>query len=103
MVRRFCRSAPRMARRLSNALVLVHVAFAFAAALTILPPASHAVCTGTPNCGQCRVAFCDGDGYICNPKTDGTVCNDGNLCTTGDHCSAGTCVGTPVTCSPLDQ
>jgi hypothetical protein len=67
-----------------------------------------------PSCLPCQQPLpgCD-DG---NPCTDDTFnasgcvhtnntapCNDGNACTTGDVCHAGSCGGTPVTCSPLDQ
>ncbi len=34
------------------------------------------------------------------PRADGTACSDGNDCTEADACQDGTCVGTPVACSP---
>ena len=55
---------------------------------------------------QCHTAgTCDPATGICsNPnKADGTTCNDGNACTTADTCQAGTCTGTPVTCTAQDQ
>jgi MYXO-CTERM domain-containing protein len=30
-------------------------------------------------------------------------CADGNICTKNDLCTSGTCMGTPVTCTPLDE
>jgi hypothetical protein len=39
-----------------------------------------------------------------NPvKPDGAACNDGNACTQTDTCQAGTCSGTTVQCTALDQ
>jgi hypothetical protein len=53
----------------------------------------HAVGTCDPTSGKCS-----------NPSApDGTTCNDGNLCTTNESCKAGSCVGTPVTCTASDQ
>ena len=43
-------------------------------------------------------------GVCSNPvKTNGTTCNDGNACTTSDVCTNGTCGGTAVVCTALDQ
>src|SRR5207245_9226076 len=67
-------------------------------------------CTGTPVVctaqDQCHDAgTCNTTTGVCsNPaKPNGTSCNDGLACTTGDSCQSGTCTGTPVVCTALDQ
>jgi len=59
------------------------------------PPGDQCHNQGTcdPNTGQCSTPN----------KPNGTPCNDGNACTTSDQCTGGSCGGTPVTCTPLDQ
>ncbi|MGB2984255.1 MAG: hypothetical protein WBE26_00085 [Phycisphaerae bacterium] len=72
------------------------------------------VCTGgsPPDCSgsgdQCNTASCDPAGAEGNcdtltPVTDGTDCDDSDRCTINDVCSAGSCAGTPVDCSFLDD
>src|SRR2546423_1604363 len=67
-------------------------------------------CVGTPiTCtaaDQCHAAgTCNPATGVCsNPnQPDGTQCNDGNSCSTADICTNGSCGGTPVTCTALDQ
>ena len=74
------------------------------------------VCTGG-TCGGTAVVVCTAMDQChvagtCNPATgmcsnpaanDGTTCNDGNLCTTNDVCTSGSCSGTAVTCTAMDQ
>ena len=69
----------------------------------------NGTCTGTPvTCtalDQCHtVGTCNPATGICsNPnKTNGTMCDNG-LCQTNETCQNGTCTGTPVTCTALDQ
>ncbi|MCB9595862.1 MAG: hypothetical protein H6719_24285 [Sandaracinaceae bacterium] len=54
--------------------------------------------------GPCTVGICSGATGMCvsQPLTDGSACDDGVACTDG-RCSAGTCTGTPVDCSSLDD
>ncbi|HXU06369.1 MAG TPA: kelch repeat-containing protein, partial [Polyangia bacterium] len=68
----------------------------------------NGTCTGTPvTCtalDQCHVAgTCNpATGACSNPsKTNGTTCD--NPCQTGETCQNGTCSGTPVSCTALDQ
>ena len=67
-------------------------------------------CSGTPivcpPLDQCHTAgtLNASTGMCSNPaKPDGTACNDGNPATDNDVCTSGTCSGTPITCSALDQ
>jgi len=71
---------------------------------------SAGACVGTAvTCtalDQCHAAgSCDPSTGVCsNPiQPNGTQCNDGNLCTTADACTNGSCAGTAVTCTALDQ
>ncbi len=73
------------------------------------------VCLGTPigGCQPCNnAAECNDN----NPCTDNTcpagfceypnntaACNDGFICTQNDTCSNGSCAGTPINCSHLDN
>jgi hypothetical protein len=63
---------------------------------------SPVVCSALDSChaiGTCNSAT----GTCTNPlKGNGAACNDADLCTMVDVCTAGTCVGTPVVCAPLD-
>jgi streptogramin lyase len=68
-------------------------------------------CTGS-NPVACQAQDQCHDAGICDPATgtcsnpnrpDGTACSDGNACTQTDTCQAGSCGGTPVVCTPLDQ
>jgi len=56
-----------------------------------------------PAANQCAIATCNA--HMCGTanKADGVACDDGNACTLNDTCTAGTCGGTAVTCSALDQ
>jgi hypothetical protein len=94
-------------------------------AQTLAPNGSPCETGKVCNGGMCNAAcFIDGTLYvpnaqnaqnrcqICNPSvsttawsnaTDGTVCDNGDGCTKDDVCQAGQCVGTPVTCMPMDQ
>ncbi len=60
-------------------------------------------CTAQDQChnaGTCDPA----NGTCSNPnKIDGTTCDDGNACTMADACNGGSCSGTAVTCTALDQ
>jgi hypothetical protein len=69
------------------------------------------VCTGSNSITCTALDSCHVAG-TCNPSTgvcsnpvapNNTPCSDGNACTTGDTCQAGTCTGTPVTCTASDQ
>ena len=63
----------------------------------------------TPDCSglaaTCVAGACDPGtgGCVAVPVDDGTPCNDGNACTALDSCQAGTCGGSPVVCSNLDE
>ena len=63
---------------------------------------SPVVCAALDSChvpGQCQPAT----GACTNPTAaNGTSCDDSNLCTANDLCTAGTCAGSPVTCTALD-
>jgi hypothetical protein len=61
------------------------------------------VCTASDQCHN--AGTCDSSTGLCsNPtKPDGASCSDGNACTTADACQVGSCVGTAVTCTALDQ
>jgi hypothetical protein len=70
------------------------------------------VCTGSnpitcpPPSDVCHVAgTCDTSTGLCSYPfaPDGTSCNDDNACTLTDSCQSGSCIGSPVTCSALDQ
>ena len=51
----------------------------------------------------CTTDTCDA-ATGCKHVADNTAtCSDGDLCTTTDHCKSGVCVGTDVTCAPLDE
>jgi MYXO-CTERM domain-containing protein len=53
----------------------------------------HAVGVCSPTTGTCS-----------NPNAgNGTGCNDGNGCTTSDVCTNGTCGGSAITCTAMDQ
>src|SRR5438132_754694 len=60
-----------------------------------------------PDCGVCGRVICSSDtgGWDCLPNTlhNGWACDDGNACTIGDTCASGDCIGTPITCTALDQ
>ncbi|HYC53676.1 MAG TPA: hypothetical protein VEL28_01885 [Candidatus Binatia bacterium] len=67
-------------------------------------------CGGTPvDCSgstdQCNSGNCNVFSGLCEqiPVGNGTGCNDGLACTTTDVCTDGTCGGTPVDCSGLDD
>jgi len=49
----------------------------------------------------CTNDFCNAG--VCEFPNNTAPCNDGDLCTTGDVCSGGTCTGTPVNCSGLND
>ncbi|MEK6675879.1 MAG: hypothetical protein AABZ47_09530, partial [Planctomycetota bacterium] len=77
---------------------------------TISDICSAGACAGTPvDCSgldsTCTVGVCNGTTGLCqaNPTNPGGTCNDFNLCTTNDVCVSGTCMGTPVNCSPLNS
>ena len=77
---------------------------------TVMNVCETGECTGTPvDCSAlddaCNVGMCDPDtgGCVAMPREDGTACDDGAACTTGDVCTAGTCGGTPLDCSGLDD
>jgi alpha-tubulin suppressor-like RCC1 family protein len=65
--------------------------------------ASPVICTASD---QCHAAgACDPGTGHCGAgaaKPDGVGCDDGNGCTQTDVCQAGTCAGTPVTCTASD-
>lgn len=65
------------------------------------------VCVGTPiDCSdlddQCNVGTCD-LGFCFAIPQNGTGCDDGDSCTLDDTCSTGSCEGTPVDCSGLND
>ena len=84
----------------------IHLGFAAALVLFLKPLASWAACNNPPPaCGPCASALCHigpnfpNGAWFCNPRANGTACEDGHYCTVGDTCSNGTCVaGTPRTC-----
>jgi hypothetical protein len=53
----------------------------------------------------CNVGSCDegAGGCVQTPLADGVGCDDSDVCTSGDSCSFGTCSGSPVDCSGLDD
>ena len=54
----------------------------------------------------CNNGVCNSATGLCEraPSNEGGVCNDGDdLCTSNDVCTAGTCAGTPIDCSGLDD
>jgi hypothetical protein len=57
------------------------------------------VCTALDQCHA--PGTCNSESGLCSNPTlpSGSPCSDGNGCTLGDACQAGTCVGTPATCS----
>ena len=58
-----------------------------------------------PDWGPCfGPATCDPEYGNCRAtaKADGTSCDDGNACTQADACQAGSCAGSPVTCTASD-
>ncbi|NOS99969.1 MAG: hypothetical protein HOP29_05025 [Phycisphaerales bacterium] len=68
------------------------------------------VCTTTPvNCTSldavCRVGVCNPATGTCQAqnRNEGGACNDGVNCTTNDVCTSGTCGGTAVNCSSLNN
>jgi len=40
---------------------------------------------------------------FCRDQPDGTACDDGQRCTANDVCDTGACLGTPISCSQLDD
>lgn len=57
---------------------------------------------------QCNIATCDtlgleGNCDVLAPANEGTACDDSDLCTQNDACSSGTCVGSAIDCSFLDD
>ncbi len=62
-----------------------------------------------PDCSgldaTCLVGACDPATGECvaAPADDGALCNDDDACTALDSCQGGTCAGTPVVCSNLDD
>ncbi|MCC6791070.1 MAG: hypothetical protein IT336_05265, partial [Thermomicrobiales bacterium] len=71
---------------------------------------SRCLCGGPGDCPQppagdpCRSATCSPNGQCTIVVNTGTPCGDGNACIQNPTCQAdGTCVGTPVVCTPLDQ
>ncbi|MFT3775395.1 MAG: MYXO-CTERM sorting domain-containing protein [Minicystis sp.] len=56
---------------------------------------------GAADCSACSAALGATKDGTCTPLT-GTTCDDGNKCTQTDVCQAGTCKGSPVTCTALD-
>jgi hypothetical protein len=60
-------------------------------------------CSGLDD--ECNVGVCNPTNGSCEaaPINEGLGCNDGDLCTDGDMCSAGTCEGSAVDCTGLDD
>jgi len=92
------------------AFYLTAAAAVIASGVLFPAPAWALTCSSTnvPDCRPCKKAVCvvDGDfaSWVCQADStkNGISCSDGNACTTGDVCSNGACVGTPVTCTPID-
>ena len=60
----------------------------------------------TLNCDDgnpCTTDSCDAATGLCVHTNNSNSCDDGNACTTNDHCSGGSCAGTAVICTALDQ
>ena len=59
----------------------------------------------SPLDGPCAKGACDAaaGGCVEVAKVDGALCSDGDPCTALDTCQSGTCSGTPVFCSHLDD
>jgi hypothetical protein len=55
----------------------------------------------SPDGNPCTDDVCDGNG-ACGLDNN-APCDDGSVCTSNDQCSGGTCGGTSVVCTPLDQ
>ena len=55
--------------------------------------------------GECTLGVCNPADGVCLTAAinEGGVCDDGGLCTEGDVCAAGTCLGTLLDCSGLDD
>jgi hypothetical protein len=77
---------------------------------TVGDACSNGVCESSPqDCSglddACNVGVCVGTSGVCeaSPINDGGTCDDGDLCTFNDTCTNGTCAGTPVDCSGLDD
>ena len=53
----------------------------------------------------CNVGVCNVGNGLCEaqPTNEGGSCSDGELCTTGDICQVGSCAGSAVDCSSLDD
>ncbi len=53
----------------------------------------------------CSAGVCgNGDNLcFCRDKDDGTPCDDGQRCTAVDVCTDGACIGTPISCTQLDD
>ena len=60
-------------------------------------------CTGLGD--VCNTASCNPATGLCElaPANDGTPCNDNNACTLLDICGNGSCSGSPINCSFLDD
>jgi hypothetical protein len=59
---------------------------------------------GCPDQDQCHQGYCDpADGQCKQRSLTGTPCDDGDNCTASDTCQNGTCVGTSVVCTDLDD
>ena len=54
---------------------------------------------------QCSAGVCDPSTGTCTtiPANEGGMCDDGDACTTSDSCNMGTCAGTTLDCSSLDD
>ncbi|MGB0716931.1 MAG: hypothetical protein ACPGXK_13700, partial [Phycisphaerae bacterium] len=68
---------------------------------------SGGACVGgpAPDCDDgnvCTTDSCD-PASGCQNINNTDSCDDGDLCTSGDTCSGGSCAGTPVDCSGLDD
>ncbi len=79
-------------------------------ACTVADVCADGVCSGTPlDCSHlddvCTVGVCNTTSGLCEalPVNDNGACDDADLCTTSDVCAGGTCVGTAVDCSGLND
>jgi hypothetical protein len=60
------------------------------------------ICQGQQACHSPETCDHTTGQCVSSPLPDGTVCFDFNACTSGDACLAGSCHGTPVTCTASD-
>ncbi|HVY29222.1 MAG TPA: MYXO-CTERM sorting domain-containing protein [Polyangiaceae bacterium] len=51
----------------------------------------------------CTTDSCDALTGCKHVADNAATCSDGDLCTKADHCKSGVCIGTDITCTPLDE